>query len=276
MSRVVVIIIAHKENLNWFEKIGLRQCVRILGKHPISIICPRGLDVSEYKKVGSNIKFDFEDPAFFSSFEASNYFKTIPFIYRKYRDYEFILFCELDSFVFSDKLDYWCDRGYDYVGAPWFEGYGKPISDKMCGVGNGGVSLRKVESHLKGSRRLSLAYSWVELIDAYRRHRLRAKLVKFPLLLLKLMGLQKNSYHVFDDYSGNDDGYWGLHINRKFSWYKVAPAEEALKFSMDVKPELLFKMNNNNLPFACHAWYKNNPKFWSPFIEKAGYELPEL
>jgi hypothetical protein len=53
-------------------------------------------------------------------------------------------------------------------------------------------------------------------------------------------------------------------------------AEEALLFSFEVKPELMFELNNNHLPFGCHAWVKYNQEFWQPFIESYGYELTQI
>lgn len=42
---------------------------------------------------------------------------------------------------------------------------------------------------------------------------------------------------------------------------------EALQFSFDKYPSLCYKLNNNQLPFGCHSWYKRRMKdFWFPII----------
>lgn len=74
--------------------------------------------------------------------------------------------------MFKDELTAWCNRGFDYVGAPWTikKKYENPIYKPVLAiksfiyklkvkpsryawlgnkVGNGGLSLRKVDTHLK-------------------------------------------------------------------------------------------------------------------------------
>ena len=41
--------------------------------------------------------------------------------YRAFEGYEYILIYQLDCLVFSNALEEWCRKGYDYIGAPWFE-----------------------------------------------------------------------------------------------------------------------------------------------------------
>src|SRR5205085_10271363 len=76
--------------------------------------------------------------------------------YRAFADYEYILIYQLDCLVFSNNLDEWCRRGWDYVGAPWFKSWHPrqcasleasedPI-DRLGTVGNGGFSLRHVDN----------------------------------------------------------------------------------------------------------------------------------
>lgn len=65
----------------------------------------------------------------------------------------------------------------------------------------------------------------------------------------------------------NEDYYWTQILGKFFNNYKVAPIEKAIKFSFDVNPSLLFDMNNNELPFGCHAWGRYEPEFWSKYIK---------
>lgn len=66
---------------------------------------------------------------------------------------------------------------------------------------------------------------------------------------------------------GYEDEFWGLIVPRYFKWFNVARPEEALRFSFEVLPEELLKLNNNELPFGCHAWEKYDPSFWKKFID---------
>lgn len=71
-----------------------------------------------------------------------------PDLYKRFIDYEFMLVYQLDAWVFRDELFYWCDQGFDYIGAPWYEGYEKAThtSKIISPSGNGGFSLRKNNS----------------------------------------------------------------------------------------------------------------------------------
>ena len=82
-------------------------------------------------------------------------------------DSEYILIYQLDAFVFKDELKEWCQKGYDYIGAPWIATIENTIWLKYFNivarkfrsknknnreqiffkVGNGGFSLRRTSSH---------------------------------------------------------------------------------------------------------------------------------
>ncbi|MGC8804066.1 MAG: DUF5672 family protein, partial [Bacteroidales bacterium] len=54
---------------------------------------------------------------------------------------------------------------------------------------------------------------------------------------------------------------------RAFEWFKVASFDQAFKFSMEYNCEKLFELNNHQLPFGCHQWYKGEfLKFWKRYI----------
>ena len=92
--------------------------------------------------------------------------------YESFLDYKYILIYQLDAFVFKDDLIFWCNKNYDYVGAPWiasisnnpftlllnkissiFDSKEKKERKKIFfKVGNGGFSLRKVASHYQISK----------------------------------------------------------------------------------------------------------------------------
>ncbi len=143
--------VKYKEKINEFEEISLRQCYKVLGKYPIRLVCPKGLDISYYKSINSKIEVDFIKPIWLSSIPKFSTLLISPFLYHKYRDFEYILFYQLDAFVFHDELDFWCEKEFDYIGAPWLFPNGAPWwfhnSNNIHGVGNGGFSLRKTKSY---------------------------------------------------------------------------------------------------------------------------------
>jgi hypothetical protein len=122
-DKVVILIFAHKPMPEWYEAIGLEQCFRVLGRHPIRMVCPIGLDVSAYRRITPGLEVDFIPSHWLASNRAYNRMKILPFLYRRYSGYEYMLTYELDAFVFKDELEYWFEQPWDYIGAPWFEGY---------------------------------------------------------------------------------------------------------------------------------------------------------
>ncbi len=136
---VVILIFSHKPRLAWYEEISLRQCCRVLGQHPIRLVCPVGLDLSSYRVIAPNLQADFIPPHWLASLRAYNRLKILPWLYRRYAAFDYILTYELDAFVFHDELLDWCAKGWDYIGAPWFEAYTKATpSSRPIGVGNAG------------------------------------------------------------------------------------------------------------------------------------------
>ncbi len=80
------------------------------------------------------------------------------------------------------------------------------------------------------------------------------------------MSLQKAAFLV-------EDRVISEFMTRAIADFNLAPVSEACKFSFEVNPAILFKMNNNQLPMGCHAWWLYDLEFWRPHIESYGYKL---
>ncbi len=274
-ANAVVLIIAHKATLTPYEEISLQQVHRVLGHYPIWLICPRGLDVSAYRAVVPEVRIDFIDPKWQASYAAFNQLKVQPFLYRRYRKYEYLLYYELDAFVFRDELAYWCEQGYDYIGAPWFTDYNqteKQDHAKLHLVGNGGFSLHNVEAAL----RVCYSFSWIrrpkEVWKDYQSLNLKGK-IWYLSWLIKNYSFGNNTFFLFNDLKLGEDNYWGARVPRNFEWFRVAPVEEALKFSFELKPAQKYELNGYRLPFGCHAWAKHDLGFWRTHFKRAGFEV---
>jgi hypothetical protein len=207
--------------------------------------------------------------SFFKGIDGYNKLLLSSKFYRVFDEYEYMLIYQTDAFVFRDDLDHWCSLGYDYIGAPWFQGWGIPTPDgKIIGVGNGGFSLRRINSVLKGLQ--SITYSDFRKYINGRRNLVKS-LVKQPFYwFLSLFGENVLYYHstiLFEDRVISDV------IAVKNKDFKIPPAEEALQFSFEVNPRKLYEMNNYNLPMGCHAWLRYDPEFWKPHIKSFGYAL---
>jgi hypothetical protein len=268
----IILIFVHKPSISSFEKASLIQCFKVLGHHPIKLVCPTTLDTRVYSEIVPSIEIDFINPRWQSSYQMYSRLKVSRFLYDRYKRYEFILVYELDAFVFQDELEYWCSQGYDYIGAPWFEGFDEATSlSPLIGVGNGGFSLRRVDAALKALHRFSILDKDKAKKD-WELWKSRGNHLKGLLSIAKSYTITNNSFYLFNEFEENaEDIFWGKYINRNFDWFNVAPVDQALKFSFEVNPKLLFAANNNSLPFGCHAWWKYDFDFWLPHIQKSGY-----
>jgi hypothetical protein len=154
--------------------------------------------------------------------------------YAAFANYDYVLVHQLDCLVFSDELAAWCERGYDYVGAPWTRRTpaGEPFFTE---VGNGGLSLRRIASCrrvLALNRRSGLG-------------RLRAAL--------------RNRWPF-------EDKFWSLEAPRLDPAFQIPPPEVAVAFSFETEPRFCFEENGRRLPFGCHRWMTHDPEFWRPHL----------
>jgi hypothetical protein len=265
---VVILVLVHKPDMNPNEALSLRQCVSTLDGHDVVVVCPSGMDVSSYRKIAERIDFYHIHPRWQRTYRSFNRLKISPLLYWSFRRYDYILFYELDAFVFRDELDHWCEAGYDYIGAPWFEGFDKCSYDPpFLGVGNGGFSLRRTSAALRVLRSFSYIRKPRELFYdlIWDQQGQKCRFDK-SLAVIKKLTLRNNTFYALNDFSGNEDIFWGLIASKNFSWFKVAPADEARRFSIEGNPRKLFGLNGNQLPFGCHAWQRYDPEFWIPHI----------
>lgn len=65
----------------------------------------------------------------------------------------------------------------------------------------------------------------------------------------------------------NEYYIWSVLIPKVFVDFKVCPPDDALNFSMEMHPRLLYEMNNCRLPMGVHAWEKYDWEFWRNFIK---------
>lgn len=248
---VVVLLIAYRASLSAAEKVSIKQCLKVLGAHPIVVIAPEGL---ELPRLLSRLPSERFPAACFASVRGYNRLVLSPQFYDRFDSYEYLLIHQLDAFVFRDELLAWCARGFDYVGAPWIgmelpekpewrqllDGLALPgrfedLKGKMT-VGNGGFSLRRVETFSR--------------VLATRKD------------LLRLWG------------DRHEDGFWGIAARLCLSdkKFRVPSEDDALQFAFETEPQACYR-RLGRLPFGCHAWSQLAPDFWRPWIRKAGWKI---
>ena len=244
-NTVAIVVPVYKSSMSWNEQISWERCKEVFKEKDIILVYPKGLDISAY---GSNVGKSISISAhYFKSVHTYSRLMCLPFFYKYFLDYNYILLYQLDTFIFENNLDEWCAGTIDYVGAPWINAswinkLKSKISfiDKLIyPVGNGGLSLRKVSKFY---------YSSIFL---------------YPIILI-----WKRKWH--------EDFFWAFIGKRLIPGFRIPEIKTALKFSFEEYPEKLFEMNENKLPFGCHAWEKFNPQFWAPHFKKYGYDISKF
>jgi Protein of unknown function (DUF5672) len=268
MKRACIVIPVYKEVLDAFELISLQQCFNVLGGYDIYFVIPARLAATiatngfiKEKKAQYKV---FNNHFFFSTTGYNRLMKK-PGFYKAFLDYEFMLIYQLDAFVFKNELAYWCNCGYDYIGAPFM----KKNSDgtfAIAGQGNGGFSLRKISSCynvVKQFKKLGFEHPFFS--------------DKKPFYINLWRDIRYNFIYNFSFYPFqpvvNEDIFWAELIPSAFKGFKVPKAVDAIPFSFEVAPGYLYGLNGRKLPFGCHAWRRYEPDFWGRYIKEAGYEI---
>lgn len=264
MNLCAIIIPIYKTVLNQYELASFKQVLRVLDQYPLYIITHNKLDISEYLKVSKQIRVEFFDEFYFSSIYGYNNLCLTYNFYSRFSNYKYMLIYQLDAYVFYDNLEYWCNKGYDYIGAPWFKDFGTHEEGKeLWEVGNGGFSLRKVDYFLK-----LLSY----------RHPLSKRLDKkngtkaFIKSLAKRLGYHSTiNWYISQNLSTNEDLFYSVYLNNIIELndlkIKKPSISEAMYFSFEKSPSYLYNICKK-LPFGCHAFQKNEyEKFWQQFIK---------
>jgi hypothetical protein len=248
-----VLIPVYRLPLSENEAVSLRQVCTVLRDWPLVIVKPEKLDVSPLSALYPFLQVESFDDAYFEGIAGYNRLMLSTEFYARFLESEYILIYQLDAWVFRDELRSWCEKGYDYIGAPWLE---NPVNryplmaswtrmrhrhllqsgrnsrqslyDK---IGNGGFSLRRVESLY------------------------RATIGHADRIAYYLSQKQSHFYH--------EDVFWATEIPT----FSYPDPMDALRFSFDTHPRYCFRLTNGHLPFGCHGWDKRKMKgFWKSRI----------
>jgi hypothetical protein len=273
VTRAAVAVPAHKARPDADELTSLGQAVRVLARYSIHLVVPGTLDVSVYTERFPSLVVTRVPEHFFGSIDAHNRMLMSPEFYELFTDHEYVLVHHLDAFTFHDDLDRWCERGYDYVGPPWFDGFDQAAPDApLIGVGNGGFSLRKVSTFVHVTRLLETAET--RGLVSRLPDKLRLVLRRSLLPASRRLRMPRDSYErlfaaVCARFPGNEDNFWGLRVPVDLPGFRVVDAYDAIDFAFEYHPARLYEMNGRSLPFGCHGWTRYDRAFWQPFIDSA-------
>jgi hypothetical protein len=261
----VVVPLSNREELTAEENISLRHLTHFLGKYDKYFVVSKSHSIRRHD-FGVKI---FPDK-FFGSVAAHSRLMLSPHFYNSFRGYKYILIDHLDSLVFSDQLLHWCEAGFDYIGAPWIKYDGAPYAGRPGNenkVGNGGFSLRKIESFL------SVIYSRRYCIDPakywQRTYAPKKKYIQWLNLHKKFfmhLNVFNNARREMFRYPWAEETFWANRAVHYYPEFNIAPLETALFFAFECGPRICFEKTGHTLPFGCHAWQKYDRQFWEPYV----------
>lgn len=259
-KQVAIVIPTHKSLLNSDDLISIKHLKKYLSKFDKFFVIPKKVDSRNFKQKGFRfVKFS---DKYFESWRGYNELLLQKSFFETFKEYSYILIYQLDVLVFSNQLEFWCNKGYDFVAPPWFRPVIGTLTHKKglpASGGNGGFSLRKVSSALKVLEKVE---------KNIKRQSTNQRIWKLWFIIAILLG---KSHKIWlnapaDNYPFAEDGFWSLEAPKYLKGYKVPEFNEALKFGFEKFPRKCFALNKNKLPFGCHAWKKYDEEFWKPFI----------
>lgn len=169
---VSVVIPMYTTQLNDFEVLSVRRTFDVLRDHDIVIVKPQSLDLQPLDQLlsGANFRVESFEDAYFHGRTGYNRLMMSPTFYERFLSSKYVLICQTDVFIFSDRLLDWCKKDYDYIGAPWLPSCGAYTRKNWLAVadwrlrtfisgispfyfsmklkfmvGNGGLSLRRTQ-----------------------------------------------------------------------------------------------------------------------------------
>jgi hypothetical protein len=260
----------YRSELTADEEISLASIRKHLSGYGICFIAPESLDLSGVLRSGEEVE-RFSDE-FFSGIEGYNRLLKSRGFYQRFTNSEYILIAQLDCLIFSSNLNEWMDRGWDYLAAPWFKGFSEEHTSGLWRVGNGGLSLRRVESYLRVLSQQVVSgsiyprwghYAWKPPFESME-----------PGLYQKVSALHginpfARQYSVEEElrkFPYNEDVFWAIEASKFDPSFQVAPAEAALPFAFESSPRWAYEKNGRQLPFGCHAWARYDRAFWEEIM----------
>ena len=255
MKKFCIVIPIYKENLDIIDKISLTRLDKVINnKYDIFLVKPKDLNTEEYYKILDKScvqEIEFKKSYFKSTDTYSQLCIQYSF-YNKFSKYEYMYIYQTDCYLVKDDLEFWCNKGYDYIGAPiiatdaGWKNY-RNENEYVPQVGNGGFSLRKV-SVFK-----DLTNPKGEFREYYRLTDEILEKVKFE-----------------DKYFCND--LYNFYDLTRPNWI------ESLSFALDMNVDVLYnKKIISGLPTGIHAWPKNI-RYWKNILEelKDNQEVSDL
>lgn len=258
----------HRLPLTEDEKLSLASLRRHLGAQRRYFVAPRDLEIPPSFLQGEDvIRFD---ARFFTYPYGYNRLLLRKGFYQALEGHSFVLIFQLDCMALHGGLEAWVDKGYDYVGAPWFMDGERRRGECPLSVGNGGLSLRNVERAKEVLRTpirrgamfpkppgnvpqpKGMEWFWWNVRRRMRQH-------------LGMWTVEDEVENFFE----NEDVFWSFIAPSVCPSWRVADVAEALDFAMEENPKLCVELNGGRVPLGFHAWTKFDRAYVEGLMKEA-------
>ncbi len=247
MKKVAVVIPFYTSNINEYEKTSLEQCFQVLGAYDVIFAVPQSMKENDvpHRKNTSCVRFSDD---WFSNVTSYNRLMLSALFYESFLEYEYILIYQLDAFVFKDELLEFCNLDYDYYGAPWYPSIevhfddNPGINPKILKVGNGGFSLRKVETFLRYLDKASfLPLNMAE--DVFYAFNFNDELSIAPVEVARKFSIEQNVEQGLKELGGLPFGCHQWYVHNSGFWKPIIEKSAGIVFNREIG----FDTNNDNL-----------------------------
>ncbi|WP_165023357.1 DUF5672 family protein [Dysgonomonas sp. ZJ279] len=241
------------------ERYFFEQAIRMTSGFRHVFIAPRSMHLDDSFGDLRALDVICFDEFYFKDIVGYNLLMLSREFYETFTDYEYMLIHQSDVYLFKPELKFWCEKGYDYIGAPWlkpkkirrgifyqklidifpklYPSEKKKLHECYNAVGNGGLSLRRINSFL----------TIFELPDSSK------------ILNVYREKLLTNSLY-------NEDIFWSIEAPRMLKYFSKPLWKEAMAFAVETHCYYAYRLLGEKLPFGCHAPSVYEPEFWQNHI----------
>jgi hypothetical protein len=267
-----VIIPIYRIDLSASEFTSLKRCVAVLGSHPIIIVKPQSLDITSLTERFNQLRYESFDDSFFVGVVGYNRMLLSDEFYARFSQYQFMLVYQLDAFVFSDQLFYWCSRGYDYIGAPWLPRGKTPGLPRRISVGFRRKLFRWLDIHDRDNNLIH----YLQLRYGVGNGGFSLRRISKMRQILSDLHDRAELYRLGTRPSWGEDLFFSIEANRYRRRISIPTMTEAARFAWETNLPAVIQLNKGALPFGCHAWDKLHREDWRPIFTELGYSLDEI
>jgi hypothetical protein len=223
----VILTPLYTTRLKDWECFGILRNARLFPDTPKVFFVPESLDTAPLRKAFPEFSVETFPSESFASIQSYSRLLLTPAFYERFARFEFMLIAQTDVFLFAPRLGAWVEKGYDYVGAPFYRDFGAHPSREMVGVGNGGLSLRRIAAMRRVLQEVAAPLRWLGAASRAYRHHLKA--------------------------GTGEDIVFCQHLAPHLDFFRIAPIEEAIDFAYEMHLDQVLSRYKKGLPFGCHS-----------------------